>query len=214
MAQEFRTDDPDVRAQIEQVVGEITIDLLSENDCRFNGLRSSELIEVIAGTTKYKLPVDFATIIRICHVVDSDENYIADFTVVDEQEFYHRKGDGNYEGTRYGFVVYRNDDDGGPGYYLILGADWGDTGYIKFYYYREPTAQDTSIIKNEAILKAGVRSRFPQYNPNFQNDIVIYERRKSGFRESPETTTTGIMLKPSKRVQKLNRLDHKIARGQ
>ena len=213
LADEWGKASPDVLARIETKVGEITIDLLSQNDCRFAGLRDSETITVSAGTMAYKLPYNFATLIKEVITVDADGDFLNEFEVVDENEFIRRKTEGGYATTKYGMIEYRKTGTSGPGWYFLLAADWEDTGYIKVPFYREPTEDDTELIRNVTILKAGVRAQFPEFNPKSQNDLVMYEKGKSGFRENPETITTKMAIRPSPQAQRLNKLQWKIGDG-
>jgi len=213
LADEWGKSSPDVLAQIEAKVGEITIDLLSQNECRFAGLRKSTTQTITAGTTVYKLPYDFATIVKQTSVVDADGAFVAEFTFCDEKEFIRRLSLGGYATNRFAMIEYRVDGSDGPGWYMILGGDWDETGYLKIPYYRKPTADDTELIENETILKSGVRSQFPQFNLRAQMDAVEYMRRRSGFRENPDAITTSMQIKPSRRTQAKNRLQHKIGDG-
>lgn len=213
LADEWGKASPEALKRIEDKVGEITVDLLSQNDCRFAGLRENQTITVTAGTTVYKLAYDFATLIKQVTVVDSDGAYLDKFEVVDEPEFNQRMSLGGYGTTRFGYIKFMKDGTDGPGWYLVLGGDWEETGYISLPYYREPTPEDTELIHNTKILKSGVRAEFPDLNPKAQQDLVMYERGKSVFRESPDTTTTSMKLRPSERSQRLNRLKWKIGGG-
>lgn len=216
LAQEFGKQSPEVLRDIEQKIGEITIDILSQNDCRFAGLRKSQTVTVTAGTTSYKINADFASLGRYPTIVDSNGDFVDKFTIVDEGEFVARADQGGYATKRFGRIEARDQGASGPGFYLELAEDWGETGYIKIPYYRKPTATDTELINNLACVKNGVRQFFGQFIGSEKADIAarVYLGQRSGIKESAARTTTGLFVKPPIRTQKHNLLMHKVGRGQ
>lgn len=204
-----------VKKRLEDAVGDITVDILSQNKSRFLGLRRSQSITITSGDTEYRLNADFASMIPNAQVVDSDGVFIAEFTIVDELEYVRRQVADRLPKTRYAFIEPKDGGDEGPGLYLILAQDWGETAYLKIYYYRKPTTGDTELITNTAAIKKGVKAELPDL---FGREEAIinagtYERMKSGIKESPATTTTGLKLQPSKRTRKRNLFFWRIGGG-
>jgi len=114
-------------------------------------------------------------------------------------------------------VKYLPNGDDGPGYYLVIvdEPDSSEAGNIyKFFYYRTPTIDDTDLIKNTTILKTGVRAQAGAYNPNAPTDLGIYLRMKSGFVEDPLQHAHHLIVRPSRRAQRHNRLMHQRGQGQ
>ncbi len=212
MLEEFGTTGIEISNRLTKVVGEITIDILLQNGGRFNRLEKTTTITFDTSTTAYILPVDFNTIKGHAVMVDSDGDFIKEVEVVSESEFYRRKGDTGYSGTGY-FYIEDRDSGVSPGQYIVLNVAADAVSYLKVFYYRVPTENDTDIIKNTRIVKEGVRGSFPQFVPQALNSLTIYERMKSGIKESASDRATEIVLTPAKRVMKFNRFMHKIARG-
>ncbi len=213
MMEEFGKSSPDVRVQVERVVGEITVDILSQNDCRFHRLSAKSRLTGVIGATSSKLPGDFAATKPTFREVDVDGEFVAEREICDENLFYGRMNDADYEGLKYSYVEYRPDGTSGPGDYLVFADAFTETTYFDFPYYRKPTPDDTDIILNIRAVKEGVRSAFPEYTAQAANSLVIYEKMKSGIGDSPILRATHLSMEPSKRVKKHNRFMRKIGRG-
>ena len=212
MMVEFGKKSSAVRHRVSQAVGEITIDILNQNESRFRKLERESTITLVIGTDAYRLPADLRTIRPIFIQLDTDGDFAAEWEIVSTPEFYRRKGDAEYKGQNYAHIETRQSPI--PGEYLVFDTASTTSGTCKTFYYRRPERTDTDIIENTAAIKEGVRTRFPKFVENAEAHIIIYERMKSGIAESPETRTTGMVLKPSHRQQRLNRLMWRIGRGQ
>lgn len=161
----------------------------------------------------YKIPGDFATIKGPIIEVDTDGAFVREVEVISQSEYYRRMADTEYTGNWYGMIETRMDGATGPGDYLILNALPTAVGTYKFFYYRKPQTTDTDLIINTRAIKEGVRSMFEQFNPDAAQSLVIYERMKSGIRESPSTRASHMALMPTRYVQRLNRRMHSRFRG-
>lgn len=211
--EEFGKKDADLQKRVAIAVGDVTIDLLSQNESRFRKLQKTYTITISAGTKAYILPSDFKTAQKKFIQVDSSGDFVAELEIVTERDILLRQSEDTEVSAKSAFIEYRADGTDGPGQYLVLGAEPTATGYYKFYYYRVPTAADTDIIDNVTILKTGVKARFPVNNPLAAQDLIVYEKMRSGFIETPETHTTQMVMRPSSRVSKHNRMMHDIGRG-
>lgn len=212
MMAEFGKSSAAVRRRVTLAVAEITIDILNQNDSRFRKLEKESTVTLSVGDDAYRLPADLRTIRPIFIQLDTDGNFAAEWEIVSTPEFYRRKGDAEYGGQNYAHIETRQSPT--PGEYLVFDSEATASGSCKVFYYRRPLGGDTDIIENVAAVKEGVRTRFPRFIDNAEMHIITYERMKSGIAESPETRTTGMVLKPSRRQQRENRLAWKIGRGQ
>lgn len=212
MMAEFGKSSSAVRHRVTMAVAEITIDILNQNESRFRKLEKELTITLVIGTEAYRLPTDLRTIRPIFIQLDTEGGFAAEWEIVSTPEFYRRKGDAEYGGRNYAHIETRQSPI--PGEYLVFDAEPTATGSCKVFYYRRPLGGDTDIIENVAAIKEGVRTRFPRFVDNAETHIIIYERMKSGIAESPETRTTGMVLKPSHQQQRLNRLMWRIGKGQ
>lgn len=212
MMAEFGKSSGAVRRRVTLAVAEITIDILNQNESRFRKLEKESTITLVIGTDAYRLPADLRTIRPIFIQLDTDGNFAAEWEIVSTPEFYRRKGDTEYRGQNYAHIETRQSPT--PGEYLVFDTAPTAAGSCKTFYYRRPLGGDTDIIENVAAIKEGVRTRFPKFVENAEIRIMTYEKMKSGIAESPETRTTGMVLKPSRRDQRINRLSWKIGRGQ
>jgi hypothetical protein len=211
---EFGQSSPLVAQRVERAVGEVTIDILSQNDCRFERLAKVSTISLLTTSKAYKIPGDFATIKGPMIQVDSSGDFIREIEVISQQEYYRRMADADYPGLWYAMIETKMDGASGPGDYLTLNDEPDATGTYKFFYYRKPQVTDTDLIINTRAVKEGVRAMFPEYNPDAGQSLVIYERMKSGIRESPATRVTQMALMPSKATQRLNRKMHRYFRSE
>lgn len=211
---EFGKTDPVTRKLVDSKVDEIVIDLLSQNEGRFSGLEEKQTITVNTTDTEYKLNQNFNSIGADCVVLDSNNDYAGEFDVVSHKEYLKRKANAaQYPGYTYGRVEYLSGGRSGPGYYLILGDEVGEAFTLEFFYYRDATAFDITIIKNATIIKKGVKGGFSQFNPQYGTDMEIYFRMRSGFRENISKTTNQLIMRPSKKTQRFNANMHDIGRG-
>ena len=211
---EFNQSSPLVRQKVERAVGEVTIDILSENDCRFERLSKVQTISILTTSKSYKLPGDFATIKGSMIQVGSTGDFVREIEIISPQEYYRRLGDADYPGLYYAMIETKMDGASGPGDYLTLNDEPDEAGTYKFFYFRKPQVTDTDLIIKTRAIKEGVRAMFPEYNPDAGQSLVIYEKMKSGIKESPATRVTHMALMPSKRQQEVNRKMHRIGRGQ
>lgn len=202
------------RDKITQAVGEITLDLLSQNHGRFTALEKKQTITINTTDTAYKINDDFNTVKPPAIQVNSSGAYIRHTDIVSISEYYERQADtAAYPGEYYARIEYLTNQSDGPGDYLIFGAAPDATGYMEMFYYREPRGNDTGFIKNEFILKTGCRSRLSEFNPNWETDLKIYVRMREGFRENLTRKTTQLVLRPSPRIRDHNQMMHDIGQG-
>lgn len=214
LMEEFGKKSPDFRARLELLAGNITVDLLSQNEGRFRGLDRSQLITAQSGDSRFRLNSDFNTAKKTFAQVDASRVFVAECAIVGKGEVHRRITEGRYSGHRLAYVV--NDAEGEEEglWCLVLASAPSETTYYEFDYYRQATANDTHIIRNPEIIKAGIRSRLADLNPNVQNDVVIYERMKQGFVEDPEKYATNIDLLPPRRTMRHNAQMYDIGKGQ
>ena len=210
---EFGKTSPEVRSRVESAISEIVVDLLNQNQSRFRKLNKTEDLTLTTSIKIIKLPFDYKTVDDPFIQVDSSGDFLNEVEVVSEREFYSRKGDSAYGGTNYAHIKYMSDGASGAGEYLIFDDEPTATKYYKFFYYRFPDENDTDFIENDSIVKDGVRAKFPEFVENYNYYAGKYEGRKQYFKEDPETRTTSMILKPSKKQQKNNRKMYKIGRG-
>jgi hypothetical protein len=211
--EEFGKKSPDFRTRLELLAGNITVDLLSQNEGRFRGLDRTQLITAQSGDSRFRLNADFNTAKKTFFQVDSAGTFIAECALVSKAEIHRRIVEGRYSGYRLGYVV--NDAEGEEEglWYLVLAETPSDTTYYEFDYYRQPTSNDTHIIRNPEIIKQGIRSRLADINPNVQNDSITYERMRQGFIEDPEKYATNIDLLPPRRTMRHNAQMYDIGKG-
>ena len=211
--EEIGKSSPQVRTEVDRIVGEVTLDILQQNDSRFRKLRKTYPLTVNTTDKEYKLPADFKTATKFFIQVDSAGEYVGQVEIVTESEFWRRKGDSQYGGNYYAKIEVLVSHASGAGEYLVFNALHEDTSYYEFPYYRKPTEHDTDIIENSTIIKEGVRGMLSKYIPTSTAHLTTYTRMKSGVRESPTERATGMAMMPSKVTRNLNRLLHKIGRG-
>lgn len=199
---EFDSVDPQVRQKVENHVGGATVDILLQNDSRFRRLKKYSTITLTETYDNYRLPSDFRSIAGRAIMVDANGLLIKRFEVVSSNLFFDRKTDPQYGGDDYAYIENRPDGRSGPGDYLVLNEAPDDTAYLKVFYYRKPTEQDTDIIEHTEAIKEYVRS---QILPDGPKHLVTYERMKSGIIETASEITTGLLLRPSKQQMEHNR---------
>lgn len=211
---ELGKDSPTARSQITRAVGGVTKDLLSQNEGRFSGLSARQNLTYTTSDTQKKLNKDFNTPKPTSLIVDSDGNYAGEFYVVSENEFYRRQANSSeYPGATYGRIERLTDGAEGDGDYLIFGAAPSATQYIRFLYYRKPTADDTNVIRNEEIVRIGTYARLKRFNSDYDLHLKIYFTMRSGFRESPELRASRLAMRPSRRKEDYNKMMHDIGEG-
>lgn len=210
---EFGKTAPTVRARFESIVGEITVDLLSQNEGRFKDLEKSTSLSIVTTTRQYRLPADFNTVKHTFYEVNSDGEFVAECAIVPKADVHRRLEQGRYAGYRLAYIQELKSHADGPGKYLILAGDADEAMTFELDYYRIPLETDTSVIRNESILKRGVRSRLADMNPLVRIDLDIYERMKLGFKEDVRKHVTHLSIAPPRKAIKTNKYLHKIARG-
>lgn len=206
---EFSKTSSSARGRTETIVGEITVDLLNQNESRFDALSKSYSINLVAGTTKYKLPTDFKTAKTTFYETDSDSNYKAKCLCLSKSEVFRRIDEGAYTGYRLAYIERDVDGPNGRGDYLVFADDPDETKYIYFEYYRHPTEDDTDIIRNTHILKTGCRGGLPDLVPGGPDRSsyysAIYERMKMSFRDVSTKRTTARIMTPNIRTGQHNK---------
>jgi len=204
---EFGKDSQAARQQIEQAVGEITVDLLSQNQGRFLGLEKTLSITINNTDTEYRLPADFNTAKKTFYEVNSDGDYIAECMCLSKSEVQNRMSEGAYSGYRLAYIRRNILGASGRGDYLVIADAPDETKYFEFDYYREPTENDTDVIRNDHIVMTGARGLLPQFvdMDRAAYQTGIYSRMRDGFREHPEKRKTKRIMLPSKRIGNHNR---------
>lgn len=202
-----------VRRQVDQKVREITLDLLHENEGRFQGLKKTVSITLAASTQHYKLPSDFNTASKNFREVDSDGDFVGRRDIIDENYFWDRKEDENDTGSKYATIRTGNFNSEGVGFYLWWESAYSSITYWEFPYYRIATENDTHIIKNETILLDGVRARLPAYYEDAQMYAGMYFQQKPKVVEHVQARSTTMSMRPNAQQRHTNRLMHKIGRG-
>lgn len=207
-----------VRQVLEQHVGDITVELLSLQEGRFKGLKESTTITINTSYDHYKLPSDYGTASKTFVQVDASDDFVRRLVIESEEAVYERMEHDEYAGIHVAWVDYLESGTAARGFttrgwYLRLPTEPTETGYYKFFYYREATEEDTDLIRKSSIIKKGVMGRIPAWNPNAINDTLIFERRRSGFKESITRHQPGIKIHPNARTRRHNALMHTIGKG-
>jgi hypothetical protein len=210
---EVGKDSPELLTRIESIIGELTVDLLSQDEGRHAGLRKRQDITISTTTAQYKLNSNFASPISPFIEVNSSGTFVREIDIVTDEEFYHRQANSDvYPAERYGRIEKLETGLEGRGFYLILGKIPDAVGYYKLFYYRDPTENDTELIRNSAILKSGARAKLKDVNPEYMVDLETYLRMRSGF-QGDVPKVTRLVLRNSAKVQEHNRQMHRIGRG-
>lgn len=203
---------PEIQIKMESIVGEVTVDLLSQNGSRFAGLEKSKTLTITTSATSFILPADFRTAQPSLIEQTSDEAFVRELDVFSEREYYRRRADAGFRQDRVCYLELKV-VSGSKRWYLTIGASPSSTKYYKFFYWREAQANDTDLIPNETMVKHGVRSNFPELFPNFMASIAIYGNMREKFKEDVGRLSTNMRIRPSLRVERINRVMHKIGRG-
>ena len=206
---------PELAMRLEQKIGEVTVDLLSQNEGQFKGLEKTQAISIAVDQKEYLLNADFNTAQKNFYEVDDDGDPVREIFVVTKKEMFNKLLNDSSLATD--LVYVKQHDTGyngdGPGWYLILPTEPSETTTFEFTYYRFPVAGDTRLIRNETILKTGVKREFPEHNLAWQTDTLIYNKMRGGFKENPDKFKTRSVTLPNDRTQRHNRMLHKIGRG-
>lgn len=203
-----------VRKKIDQIVGEVTLDLLSQNNGQFSALEREQAITTNTSDLAYKLNTDFNAVKPPAYLTDVNGKFSTEFAIVSLSEFMIRQGDtSRYPGASYARIEYLTDQDNGPGDYLILGTEPDSIQYVRLPYYRKPKETDTHLIRNETIVKIGAKSKLPEFNEAWSRDQVIYFKMRSGFKEDISKKTTELVLRPSSHTRTFNESMHNIGSG-
>ena len=204
-----------LRIKIEGYVGDVTVDLLSQNQGRFTRLEKSLDISFAVGVKYYKLPANFNTIKDTFFQVDSTGEFIAKCRVRTKSEIYRNIEDSEYSGVKAAYIQELNRDHGpdGAGLYLILASEPTEIVYYNIEYYRFPLTTDTDIIKNVKLVKNGVRAELPDYFDKAEIYSHIYENGKMRFKENKRRRKTVSVLMPSKRAGQHNKRMRNIGGG-
>ncbi|MDD5459031.1 MAG: hypothetical protein PHF37_06540 [Phycisphaerae bacterium] len=205
---EFGKTNPIVREEISRKVDEVVIDLLSQNQSRFKGLEATQQISLTTARKEYALKNDFASAQDTFYEVDSEGNYVAECNVISKKEIFRRRTEGGYAGYRLSYIERINN------VWTLVLAEYPDQNLVvDFDYFRKPNEGDIDIIRNDSLIKDGVRGLLPQYCPRADYHQAIYEQRKTGFKEEPERYTTHMQTRPSRRIERYNRRMRDIGQG-
>lgn len=206
---------PDVETSLMEAVGDVTVDLLSQNEGRFEGLRRRQTITIDSSKTQYKLNSDCNRVKSPCLRYNSSGEPAGRIDIVNEEEYYYRLENATqYPTNSFAKVERLEAGNDGPGYYLIFKDELTDVGTIQLFYYRYAKETDTDIIRNPEIVKTGVRSKRPQYWPaTSREEMIIYFKMRSAFKENPQAKTTRDRVLLSARRRKHNLRMHRYGRG-
>lgn len=210
---EFGKSDSHTAARIEQKVGDIVIDLLSQNKGRFKGLEKTQTISILEDEREYRLSPDFNTAKQTFYEVDDDGNFKNECMVVTKGDVHRRSSEGELINSRMGYIKFFDTHTSGRGIYLVLATDPGEATIYEFDYYRKPTRKDTDLIRTPETIKLGTRGSFPALNQKAEYDLAVYERRKQGFKESPEKYKPKMSIKPTRKTSRFNRSMRNIGKG-
>jgi len=205
LAREFGRTDQLAKTQIEAWIGEIVVDLLSQDEGRFKALEKTETISINTTDTEYLLPADFNTARKTFAEVDSEGNWVGDCVVVAKKRLHRHLKQGKYTGHRLTYIKQKAAVGGTPGFYLVLAAASATVTIFDFDYYRIPTANDAGLIRNPRIIKMGVRGQAIEFNPKADYHEAIYINMKKGFRDAPERYLTRLEMLPTRRIGRHNR---------
>jgi hypothetical protein len=209
---------PALRRKISSRVGDVTLELLQQNEGRFSSLVRTQTISVTAGTKEYRIRSDYNTARKTMYEVDVNNDYVARVRIVSKAEMFNRYAEDAHTDENMAYIQFfergpNDDSTANRGYYLVLGEEpVADVSYL-FEYYRTPTTSDTDIIRKESIIKHGVRAAMPREFESAQMEATVYLRMLRGFREKPERFVTDTIMTPSKRIGDHNKRMYGISRG-
>jgi hypothetical protein len=207
---------PDVQKSLEDAVGDVTIDLLSQNEGRFEALRRDRTITIDTTKTQYKLPSDVNAVIDPAYRQDVSGETLTEINILGNEAdyFYRVKNPTQYPASNFARVKYLDDGSEGPAYYLIFSSALTEAGSIVLEYYRHAKSTDTDKIRNKEIVKAGVRAKRGVYWPaDGTANITIYFRMREGFREDPTAKATRTLIMLPARKMRHNTRQWRIGRG-
>ncbi len=210
---EIGKDSPEVRLAIEQTVGEVTIAILSQNGGQHHRLEVTQSITLLDTADRQRLNGNLNTAKDTFIQVNSSGEFVREIDIVTEEEHYHRKGNQQYTGQYWVYIVTDTGGASGAGEYLMFPFDRTGTAYYKFFYYRRPTEQDTDAIVNIAAVLEGVRGRRREYWPGATESLQVYLSERRSEVSNPRRRGATMVLKPNKVTRKLNRKQHFIGGG-
>lgn len=208
-------DSPQVREQMSEKIGEITLELLSRNDGKFFGLKKVTTLSITADeTTQFKLPADYHTIsIDSCEVNVTTGAYIQDIHVLEKSDIRQRIRDRAHYDCHYGYIEKLEAGPTGRGYYLTLAVASTKVRSFEIEYFRRPTENDTDVISEYTLIERGVRAQYPSLFKTAKVDRAIYLNRLPRFVEKRRRNVTDSYVLPPKRIQRHNRNQHKRGAG-
>lgn len=209
---EIGKDSPLIRQKIESKIGDVVLEILSQNEGRFKALEKTQSISVLVDVTRYKLNSDFNTAKDTFYEVDSLGEFVARCHIVSKSDAFSRLADEGVVGPRICYVEF-DSATATRGWYLVLTQKPKTAVTYKFDYFRTPATSDTDVIKKHAAIKHGVRGMSPEHFSNSQAEITIYVRMLSGIKESPDKWVTDAQVLPPARFVAHNQFMHKIGGG-
>ena len=218
MLGEYGRQDSAARAHFDNFAGAVTVDLLSQSGGRFPELVDEKEISIDVTNLSYKLPSNFGAAQEKSIMLTSAGAYSSEFYLVSQNEFYIRQADtATYPGYTYGYIkkLERNDTlaRSGAGLYLIIGGLPAAAYTMRFLYYRRATINDTDLIINVEAVKEGIRGRAKKYNPDWQLNLEIYFRMRSGFKPSVRRKSPNLSMRPSEDTENFNEVMDSIGGG-
>ena len=202
-----------VTREVESAVRDTVVDLLEQAEGRFRGLEKTQTISIVSGTKEYKLNADFGTTKDSFAEYNSDGDFAGKVYIFTKSEVQNRLSESAPTSRRMGYIQFYESHASGRGSYLILSVEPTESVTFEFDYYRNPTPDDTDIIRNTSILKHGARGRLSKYFDDAEYNMGIFLRMRSGFRETPERVVTDMIITPSARTGTHNKLLHKAGAG-
>jgi hypothetical protein len=210
---EIGKESPEVRLEIEQAVGEVTIAILSQNGGQHHRLEVTQDITLLDTGDSVRLNGNLNTAKDTFIQVESDGDFLREIDIVTEEEHYHRKGNAQYTGQYWVYIVTNTGGASGAGEYLMFPFERTGTTYFKFFYYRRPTEQDTDAIVNIAAVLEGVRGRKRDLWPEATEALQVYLSERRSEVSNPRRRGATMSLKPNKRQRRQNRMNNRIGRG-
>ncbi len=210
---------PKVREKVEQHVGDVTVELLSRQKGRFKCLAKDTTLTLNTSYDHYKLPRDYGAASKTFVQVDENDDYVRTLKIESEEAVYERMRKGEYAGVWIGWIKHLTEGDtargySGRGWYLRLPTEPSDTGFYKFYYYRDPTEEDTDLIRNQTIVKKGAMGRLSRsLNPETDRDAGTYQNMMRGFKEDITRHQPEVKIHPNERTRRHNAMMHRRGRG-
>jgi hypothetical protein len=213
---ELGKDNPQIRSQVRTNIGDIAIDLLSQNEGEFSCLEKYEDIPLTVNNSEFLLTNgDFKRAKKKSILIDANGLYVGEIHLVSNNEFFNRQANSEqYPGTTYARIEYKENGADGSGNYLIFGTTYTTAATLRFSYYRQPTGSDVMSISNTSLIKVGVRMMMSNQKPEWANSGAIYYGLRQSFKENIEDRATELVLRPPKKKEAYNRMMHDIGRGE